>query len=418
MSEPTAVAAGRRTAGSSDDPSRRGGRHFLLEVLGVSTRLGLTSFGGPIAHLGYFREEYVIRRRWIDEAQYADLVALCQFLPGPASSQVGMAIGVIRAGVLGGVVAWLGFTLPSALALVAFAYGLRAIGGAQAGWLHGLKVVAVAVVAQAVWGMARNLATDRARVSLAVVAAIIVLASRTATVQALVIVVAGLLGWTLLPASVPSTTTAMRVRLGKKVAIGSLALFFGLLIGLPMARQMAPSPALSIFDSFYRAGSLVFGGGHVVLPLLQAEVVPPGWVTNEEFIAGYGAAQAVPGPLFTFAAYLGAVMHQTPNGWIGAAWALTAVFLPSFLLIVGGLPFWERLRERAGCQAALQGINAAVVGLLLAALYDPVWSSAIRGHADFALALAAFGLLMFWRLAPWLVVVITAAGAAVIAAVA
>jgi len=305
MSEPTAVAAGRRTAGSSDDPSRRGGRHFLLEVLGVSTRLGLTSFGGPIAHLGYFREEYVIRRRWIDEAQYADLVALCQFLPGPASSQVGMAIGVIRAGVLGGVVAWLGFTLPSALALVAFAYGLRAIGGSDAGWLHGLKVVAVAVVAQAVWGMARNLATDRARVSLAVVAAIIVLASRTATVQALVIVVAGLLGWTLLPASVPSTTTAMRVRLGRKVAIGSLALFFGLLIGLPMARQMAPSPALSIFNSFYRAGSLVFGGGHVVLPLLQAEVVPPGWVTNEEFIAGYGAAQAVPGPLFTFAAYLG-----------------------------------------------------------------------------------------------------------------
>jgi chromate transporter len=393
-----------------------GGRSALLEVLGISTRLGLTSFGGPIAHLGYFREEYVVRRRWLDEAHYADLVALCQFLPGPASSQVGMALGIMRAGLLGGVAAWLGFTLPSALALVAFAYGLRAVGVAETGWLHGLKVVAVAVVAQAVWGMARTLAADRERASLAIVAAIAVLASRTATVQVLVIVGAGLLGWMLLPAAGASTTTAMRVPIGKRVAIGALAVFFGLLVGLPIARQVAPSHALSVFDSFYRAGSLVFGGGHVVLPLLQAEVVPPGWVTNEAFIAGYGAAQAVPGPLFTFAAYLGAVMHQAPNGWLGAAWALTAVFLPSFLLIVGGLPFWELLRGRAGFQAALRGINAAVVGLLLAALYDPVWSSAIRGHADFALALVAFGLLMFWRVAPWLVVVITAAGAAVIAA--
>jgi chromate transporter len=357
-----------------------------------------------------------VRRRWIDEAHYADLVALCQFLPGPASSQVGMALGIMRAGLLGGVAAWLGFTLPSALALVGFAYGLRAVGVAEAGWLHGLKVVAVAVVAQAVWGMARTLAADRERASLAIGAAIAVLASRTATVQVLVIVGAGLLGWMLLPAAGASTTTATRVPIGKRLAIGSLAVFFGLLIGLPIARQVVPSHDLAVFDSFYRAGSLVFGGGHVVLPLLQAEVVPPGWVTNEEFIAGYGAAQAVPGPLFTFAAYLGAVMHEAPNGWIGAAWALTAVFLPSFLLIVGGLPFWELLRGRAGFQAALRGINAAVVGLLLAALYDPVWSSAIQGHADFALALVAFGLLMFWRLAPWLVVVITAAGAAVIAA--
>jgi chromate transporter len=393
-----------------------GGRRSLLEVLRVSTRLGLTSFGGPIAHLGYFREEYVVRRRWIDEASYADLVALCQFLPGPASSQVGMAIGIMRAGLLGGIAAWLGFTLPSAVMLVAFAYGLQAIGVAEAGWLHGLKVVAVAVVAQAVWGMARNLAADRERASLAIVAAIAVLASRTATIQVLVIVVAGLLGWMLLPASGTSATTAMRVRLSKGVAIGALALFVGLLIGLPIARQVAPSHALAVFDSFYRAGSLVFGGGHVVLPLLQAEVVPPGWVANEEFIAGYGAAQAVPGPLFTFAAYLGAVMQPAPSGWVGAAWALGAVFLPSFLLIVGGLPFWELLRWRASFQAALRGINAAVVGLLLAALYDPVWRSAIQGHADFALALVAFGLLMFWRLAPWLVVGITAAGAAVIAA--
>jgi chromate transporter len=327
-----------------------------------------------------------------------------------------MAIGIMRAGLLGGIAAWLGFTLPSAVMLVAFAYGLQAIGVAEAGWLHGLKVVAVAVVAQAVWGMARNLAADRERASLAIVAAIAVLASRTATIQVLVIVVAGLLGWMLLPASGTSATTAMRVRLSKGVAIGALALFVGLLIGLPIARQVAPSHALAVFDSFYRAGSLVFGGGHVVLPLLQAEVVPPGWVANEEFIAGYGAAQAVPGPLFTFAAYLGAVMQPAPSGWVGAAWALGAVFLPSFLLIVGGLPFWELLRWRASFQAALRGINAAVVGLLLAALYDPVWRSAIQGHADFALALVAFGLLMFWRLAPWLVVGITAAGAAVIAA--
>ena len=387
----------------------------LLEVLGVSTRLGLTSFGGPIAHLGYYREEYVVRRRWLDEAHYADLVALCQFLPGPASTQVSIAIGILRAGLLGGLAAWLGFTLPSAVAMVVFAYGVQGLGVADAGWLHGLKVVAVAVVAQAVWGMARSLAADRERASLAIVAAIVVLASRTATVQVLVIVVAGLVGWILLPAAGTSTPTAMRIPVGRGVALGSLALFFGLLIGLPIARQVAPSHTLAVFDSFYRAGSLVFGGGHVVLPLLQAEVVPPGWVTNEEFIAGYGAAQAVPGPLFTFAAYLGAVMHQPPNGWVGAGWALVAIFLPAFLLIIGALPFWGLLRERAGFQAALRGINAAVVGLLLAALYDPVWTSAVTSHADFGLALVAFGLLMFWRLPPWLVVMIAAAGGSLIA---
>jgi chromate transporter len=393
-------------------------RGSLAEVLVVSTRLGVTSFGGPIAHLGYFREEYVVRRRWIDEAHYADVVALCQFLPGPASSQVGMAIGIMRAGLLGGVVAWLGFTLPSALALVVFAYGLQALGAVDAGWLHGLKVVAVAVVAQAVWGMARNLAPDRARATLAILAALAVLASRTATSQVLVILAAGLLGWLLLPAPAASAATPMRVPIGHGVALGSLALFFGLLVALPIARQLTASHAVAVFDSFYRAGSLVFGGGHVVLPLLQAEVVPPGWVTNEEFIAGYGAAQAVPGPLFTFAAYLGAVMHQAPTGWLGGGWALIAVFLPSFLLIVGGLPFWELMRRRAGFQAALRGINAAVVGLLLAALYDPVWTSAITGHADFGLALLAFGLLMFWKLPPWLVVAIAAAGGAVIGALA
>jgi len=401
----------RATAGLA----RARGEGALLEVLWASTRLGLTSFGGPIAHLGYFHEEYVRRRRWLDEQSYADLVALCQFLPGPASSQVGMALGITRAGLLGGVLAWLGFTLPSALALVAFAYGLQAFGVADAGWLHGLKVVAVAVVAQAVWSMARSLAADRARASLAIVAALAVLASRTAATQVLVIVLAGVLGWILVPAAGTSPATRGRVPVRKGVAITSLAVFFGLLVALPIARHVAPGQTLAVFDSFYRAGSLVFGGGHVVLPLLQAEVVPPGWVTNEEFIAGYGAAQAVPGPLFTFSAYLGAVMHQAPNGWIGAAWALVAVFFPSFLLIVGALPFWELLRLRAGFQAALRGINAAVVGLLLAALYDPVWTSAIKGHADFGLALFAFGLLAFWKWPPWVVVVITAVGGEVIA---
>jgi len=396
------------------DATRHGGR-ALLEVLGASTRLGLTSFGGPVAHLGYFREEYVVRRRWIDEAHYADLVALCQFLPGPASSQVGMAIGLMRAGLLGGVAAWLGFTLPSAAALVVFAYGLRTAGLADVGWLHGLKVVAVAVVAQAVWGMARNLAADRARASLAILAALAVLASRSPVSQVLVIAVAGLVGWKGLPASETAASTPVDVPVSRRVAVGALALFFALLVGLPIARHVAAHHALAVFDSFYRAGALVFGGGHVVLPLLQAEVVSPGWVTTEEFIAGYGAAQAVPGPLFTFAAYLGAVMHEPPNGWIGAAWALVALFLPGFLLIVGGLPFWELLRWRVSFQSGLRGINAAVVGLLLAALYDPVWTSAIRGRADFGLALIAFGLLVLWRVPPWLVVAVCALGGALLA---
>jgi chromate transporter len=399
--------------------ARMSGPGSALEVLGVATRLGLTSFGGPIAHLGYFHEEYVVRRRWIDEARYADLVALCQFLPGPASSQVGIAVGILRAGLPGGVAAWLGFTLPSAVALVAFAYALRTIGVGDAGWLHGLKVVAVAVVAQAVWGMARHLTPDRTRVSLAILASLVVLASRTPATQVLVIVAAGLSGWMFLPAAqpapaMPSTTHVPRE---KGVALVSLGLFFVLLVGLPIARQVAPSHPLAVFDSFYRTGSLVFGGGHVVLPLLQSEVVIPGWVTNEEFIAGYGAAQAVPGPLFTFAAYLGAVMHQPPNGWMGAAWTLIAIFLPSFLLVIGALPFWESWRGRSSSQAALSGINAAVVGLLLAAFFDPVWTSAITRRADFGLALVAFGMLVFWRVPPWLVVLIAAIGGALIAKV-
>jgi chromate transporter len=392
-----------------------------MEVLGVATRLGLTSFGGPIAHLGYFHAEYVVRRRWLDEQTYADLVALCQFLPGPASSQVGIAVGIFRAGLLGGLMAWLGFTLPSALALVAFAYGLQTLGGTDAGWLHGLKVVAAAVVAQAVWGMAQNLTPDRPRVTLAVLAAVATLAWPTGLGQALIIVAAGLLyhrmtltGIQGLPASPQQTPIQMRVPISRGLAVGAWVLFVGLLLGLPLLRYLAPSQALAVFDSFFRVGSLVFGGGHVVLPLIQAEVVPPGWITNEQFIAGYGAAQAVPGPLFTFAAYLGAVMRPWPNGWVGAALALGAIFLPSFLLIVGGLPLWNLLRAQASFQVMLRGINAAVVGLLLAALYRPVWTSAIHVPGDFALGLVDFLLLAFWKWPPWLVVVLSALGGTVL----
>ncbi|HUO63933.1 MAG TPA: chromate efflux transporter [Terriglobales bacterium] len=399
------------------EPRARGRWHAALEVLRAATRLGLTSFGGPVAHLGYFRNEYVVRRRWVDDQTYTDLVALCQFLPGPASSQVGMAVGILRAGLLGGLAAWIGFTLPSALALVIFGLGIRGLDLSAAGWLHGLKIAAVAVVAQAVWGMARSLCPDRERATMAIVAALAVSAWPAAGGQVLVIVVAGIAGWGLLPASGGTAAPHARVPLGRPLAIGALATFFALLVVLPVFRYLTPSPSLAVFDSFYRAGSLVFGGGHVVLPLLQAEVVPPGWVSNEQFLAGYGAAQAVPGPLFTFAAYLGAVMQIRPNGWAGAALALIAIFLPSFLLVVGALPFWDVLRARAAFQSALRGINAAVVGLLLAALYHPVWTSAIQAPADFGLALAAFGLLALWSLPPWLVVAFAAAGGSTIAAI-
>jgi chromate transporter len=389
-------------------------RGSVLEVLGVSTRLGLTSFGGPVAHLGYFREEYVRRRKWLSEDAYADLVALCQFLPGPTSSQVGVAIGIVRAGLPGAIAAWLGFTLPSAIVLVAFAFGLQRFGVTDAGWLHGLKIAAVAVVANAVWGMARSLAPDRERATVAIVSAIVVLAWPGAPGQVLVIAVAGLIGWRVLKASSVEKRVALPPTIRRRTAVVSLAVFFALLAALPVVRQVVTSQAFVVFDSFFRVGSLVFGGGHVVLPLLQAEVVPPGWVTNEEFVAGYGAAQAVPGPLFTFAAYLGAVMHDKPNGIAGAAIALVAIFLPTFLMVVGALPFLSALRTRAGFQAALRGINAAVVGLLLAALYHPVWTSAIKTSADLALALVTFTLLALWAVPAWLVVVIAALGGAVL----
>lgn len=388
----------------------------LLQILWVSTRLGLTSFGGPIAHLGYFHEEYVKRRKWVDEQSYADLVALCQSLPGPTSSMVGSAIGFVRAGLLGGVVHWLGFTLPSALALIAFAYGIGAVGTASgAGWLHGLKLVAVPVVALALWGMARTLCPDRERATLAILTAIVALAWPTAAGQVLPIAVAGLIGWWYFPPANTSPSLHIRVPISRRIGTVCWILFFGLLFVLPLLRQVISNQALAVFDSFYRAGALVFGGGHVVLPLLQAGVVAPGWITNEQFIAGYGAAQAVPGPLFAFSAYLGFVLKPEPNGLSGAALALVAIFLPGILMTAGSLPFWDLLRTRAGFQSAIRGINAAVVGLLLAAFYHPVWTSGIFKPLDFGLALLSFGLLAFWKLPPWLVVVLTAVGGEVIA---
>jgi chromate transporter len=388
----------------------------FFEVLWVSTRLGLTSFGGPIAHLGYFHEEYVNRRKWLDEQTYADLVALCQFLPGPASSQVSIAIGIARARLWGGIAAWLGFTMPSALALISFAFGVGAFASAaDAGWLHGLKVVAVAVVAQAVWGMARSLCPDRERATIAILASLVTLAWQSALGQLSSIAIAGIVGALIFPATASASISHVPFPVGRKTGIAAWIIFFSLLLGLPLVRQLSPSHALEVFDSFFRVGSLVFGGGHVVLPLLQAEVVGPGWITNEQFVAGYGATQAVPGPLFTFSAYLGAVLVIEPNGWSGALLALIAIFLPSFLLIAGALPFWDLLRSVPVFQSALKGINAAVVGLLLTALYKPVWTSAIYSPADFALGLVAFGLLMFWKSPPWLVVVLTAIGGEVIA---
>lgn len=383
------------------------------EVLFVFLKLGLTSFGGPVAHLGYFREEFVARRKWLDEASYADLVALCQFLPGPASSQVGLAVGLSRAGYLGALAAWVGFTIPSAVALVLFAYGVEALGKvAGSAWLHGLKIAAVAVVAQAVLGMMRSLAPDRERATFAVAAAVIVLAVPTALGQVSAIALGGVAGILLLRNSATSEHHVhMPLTVSRAEGVIALLVFVVLLIGLPLATSQGGGQGLQLFNSFYRSGSLVFGGGHVVLPLLQAEVVPR-WIDNDAFLAGYGAAQAVPGPLFTFAAYLGAVI----GGWATATLCLIAVFLPSFLLVIGALPFWETIRRKPIARSAMRGVNAAVVGLLLAALYHPVWTAGITSTRDFALVLVAFLLLFMWQTPPWLVVILSAAGAAALAA--
>ncbi|EPE7798052.1 chromate efflux transporter [Yersinia enterocolitica] len=380
--------------------------HSPWAVFLIFLRLGLTSFGGPIAHLGYFRDEFVTRRQWLTERSYADLVALCQFLPGPASSQVGIAIGLSRSGYTGALAAWAGFTLPSAVALILFALGIASYGDAiPTGVLHGLKVVAVAVVAQAVWGMARNLCPDIPRITVMAAATCFVLLVPSAWGQVGSIVIAAVIGLLLFKPQQVTAHDPLPISIRRRVGLFWLMLFFVLLTGLPSLTAIFPNQTLLMVETFYRTGSLVFGGGHVVLPLLQAEVVPSGWVSNDTFLTGYGATQAVPGPLFTFAAFLGASMSQFPSGWLGGLICLLAIFAPSFLLIVGALPFWESLRRNTKTQAALMGINAAVVGLLLAALYQPVWISAIHAPQDFGLALVALVALMFWKLPPWLVVV-------------
>jgi len=382
----------------------------LWEVCMVSIRLGLTSFGGPTAHLGYFHEAYVRRRKWIDEKSYADLVALAQFLPGPASSQVGIGIGVMRAGVLGGIVSFIGFTLPSVIALILFASLLTSFDIGNAGWLHGLKIVAVAVVAHAIVGMAKNLTPDVTRKTIAFLALAGTLLWQTAFTQVGVILLAAFLGFLLFQTHDYDQARSTRFPIAKAFSVFCFILFFALLLVLPIMREFTTSAWVAMFDSFYRAGALVFGGGHVVLPLLEQEFVPSGWVTEEAFLAGYGATQAVPGPLFTFAAYLGAVM----KGWQGGLVATIAVFLPAFLLIFGALPFWDDLRNNVKVRGAVMGVNAAVVGILIAAFYHPIWTSAIVRPLDFVLAALLYSMLVFWKMPPWLVVITGAIGGSLI----
>jgi chromate transporter len=416
--EPAAIAAVDRPKPAMPE------RGSALEVLRIFLRLGLTSFGGPVAHLGYYRAEFVERRKWLDEHTYADIVALWQFLPGPTSSQVGITVGIMRAGFLGALAAWIGFTMPSAAAMILFGYGLTRFGDLSgAPWLHGLKIVAVAVVAQAVWGMAQSLRPAAAKplkiwATIAVGAAILALAVPSAVGQVVAILAGALIGWALLgSAQTPPSGVSIAVHIPRALSVAAAILFVALLFGLPLLAAAVPAQPIKLLDSFYRSGSLVFGGGHVVLPLLQAEVVPSGWVSNDAFLAGYGAAQAVPGPLFTFAAYLGTVMGPAPNGVIGGLLCLAAIFLPSFLLLIGALPFWDSLRRHPVVQSALPGVNAAVVGLLLAALYRPVWTSAIFAPQDFAIGVVAFLMLTFWAVPPWLVVILGALGASAVAAV-
>lgn len=387
-----------------------------FEVLLIFLKLGLTCFGGPIAHVGYFRDEFVVRRHWLDESAYADLVALCQFLPGPASSQVGFSIGLMRAGYLGAAAAWTGFTLPSAILLVLFAYGAGNLHGAiGTGLLHGLKLVAVAIVAQAVWGMARTLCPDRERASIAAVAALIILFSGAALAQIGAIVFGAAAGLWLCRDTRPSGPGHLVIAVSPRAGMAALIVFFVLLAGLPFLRNLGAGSGAALFEAFYRSGALVFGGGHVVLPLLREAFVTPGWVSDDAFLAGYGAAQAVPGPLFTFAAYLGAVASPSPHGVTGAMLGLIGIFLPGILVLLGTLPFWDALRRKTGAQAMMRGVNAAVVGLLGAALYNPVWTSSVQAPGDFAIALVGFVLLMAWRAPPLVVVVVSAVGGVLLA---
>lgn len=373
----------------------------------VSIRLGVTSFGGPIAHLGYFHEEYIRRRKWMDEKSYADLVALAQFLPGPASSQVGIGIGIVRGGVLGGIISFLGFTLPSVIALIIFALLLQTFNLGEAGWIHGLKLVAVAIVAHAILGMAKNLTPDLKRKTIALFALTITLVWPAIYSQIGIILLAALTGFLMYKQHhLQEDHSKVYFPVSKKLGVICLTLFFGLLFLLPFLRELTSIRWIAMFDSFYRSGALVFGGGHVVLPLLEQEFVPTGWLSAEAFLAGYGATQAVPGPLFTFAAYLGAVI----NGWQGGFIATIAIFLPAFLLILGTLPFWDSLRRNPKIKGALMGVNAAVVGLLIAAFYQPIWTSSIIKPIDFAFAAILFSMLAYFKLPPWVIVLTGAVG--------
>jgi chromate transporter len=403
---------------TSKEPGRPFDRSSALEVLRVFLRLGLSSFGGPIAHIGYFRDEFVTRRRWLDEQAYADLVALCQFLPGPASSQVGFSIGLMRAGYAGGLAAWTGFTLPSAIALLLFAYGVGSLGGpVGTGLLHGLKLVAVAIVAQAVWGMARSLCPDRERASIAAVAALIILFSPSSPAQIAAILLGAIAGLILCRAAPAPAEGHVAMPVSRGAGVIALAAFSILLACVLLLAGRLPSQGFDLFAAFYRSGALVFGGGHVVLPLLREAFVSPGWIGDDAFLAGYGAAQAVPGPLFTFSAYLGALVTPQPHGVAGAVLGLFGIFLPGILILVGTLPFWDTFRRRSGAQAAMRGVNAAVVGLLGAALYDPVWTSSVKAPGDFAIAVVGFVLLVAWRAPPLIVVLVSACGGIALALV-
>nr|WP_256704562.1 chromate transporter [Paenibacillus sp. FSL R7-0273] len=383
----------------------------LLEILIVSGKLGFTSFGGPIAHLGYFHEEYIRKRKWMDEKSYADLVALCQFLPGPASSQVGIGMGIMRAGVLGGIISFLGFTLPSVFVLMLLALMLQGLDIGNAGWIHGLKIVAAAVVAHAVIGMAQKLTPDLKRKAIALLAMAITLLWQTVYTQVGMIMISALVGFLIYSKEAADSDSRVRFPVKRSLGAVCLAVFFGLLLLLPVLREATQVRWIAMFDSFYRSGALVFGGGHVVLPLLEREFVSAGWVSEEAFLAGYGATQAVPGPLFTFASYLGAVM----NGWGGGLLATAAIFLPAFLLVLGTLPFWDSVRRNPKAKGALMGVNAAVVGILISAFYQPIWTSSILAPADFAFAAVLFSMLVYWKLPPWIVVLTGALGGTVMA---
>ncbi len=379
------------------------------EILWAFLKLGLTSFGGPVAHLGYFRDEFVVRRRWLSDSAYADLVALCQFLPGPSSSQVGYALGLIRGGYLGALAAWAAFTMPSVLLLLLFAYGATLFGGpVGTGVIHGLKLVACAVVAQAVWGMGRTLCPDLQRLGIAIFSALMVSLLPTAIAQVGAVAIGILCGMVLCRKVQSKTSGRLAGSVSKRSAHAAIVAFAVFLFLLPMVASQFQIQGLALFDTFYRAGALVFGGGHVVLPLLEANLVDTGWVGMDQFLAGYGAVQAVPGPLFSFAAYLGAVVSPEPNGLVGAAIALVAIYLPGVLLVIGLLPYWDAVRRIPTAQAAVAGANAAVVGVLAAALYDPIWTSAVKNLTDVGLVALAFGLLAWGRLAPWVVVLFAA----------